>query len=43
MTGLDDPYEVPTDPELRLETQGRSIEESLAEILRLIDEERTPA
>ena len=43
MTGLDDPYEVPTNPELRLETQGRSIEESLAEILRLIDEERTPA
>jgi adenylylsulfate kinase len=30
LTGVDDPYEIPRDPELRLDTQGLSIEESAA-------------
>ena len=30
LTGVDDPYEIPADPELRLDTQGLSVEESAA-------------
>jgi adenylylsulfate kinase len=30
LTGVDDPYEIPADPELRLDTQGLSIDESAA-------------
>jgi adenylylsulfate kinase len=30
LTGVDDPYEIPQDPELRLDTQGLSVEESAA-------------
>jgi adenylylsulfate kinase len=30
LTGVDDPYEIPLDPELRLDTQGLSVEESAA-------------
>jgi len=33
LTGVDDPYEVPSDPELRLDTQGLSVEESAAQVL----------
>lgn len=40
MTGIDDPYEEPTHPELRLETEGRTVEESVAAVLALIDDER---
>ncbi|WP_327071737.1 adenylyl-sulfate kinase [Kitasatospora sp. NBC_01302] len=32
LTGVDDPYEVPAAPELRLQTQGRSVAESAAEL-----------
>lgn len=32
-TGLDDPYEPPLDPELRIETAGRTPQESAAEVI----------
>lgn len=32
LTGVDDPYEIPVDPELRLDTQGLSVEESAARV-----------
>jgi adenylyl-sulfate kinase len=32
-TGVSDPYEPPSDPELRLETAGRTPEESAAEVI----------
>ena len=32
LTGVDDPYEVPQNPELRLDTQGLSVEESAARV-----------
>ncbi|MFB7669057.1 adenylyl-sulfate kinase [Kitasatospora sp. NPDC056138] len=32
LTGVDDPYEAPRDPELRLETQGRTVADSAAEL-----------
>jgi len=35
-TGIDDPYEEPLAPELRLDTQARSVAECLAEILLLL-------
>jgi adenylylsulfate kinase len=34
-TGVDDPYETPPSPELRLETETRSVEECVQEILRV--------
>lgn len=36
LTGVDDPYEPPVDPELRLETQDRSPEESAQELWRAL-------
>jgi adenylyl-sulfate kinase len=36
-TGLDDPYEPPLDPELRLETVGHSPEQSAAEVLTYLE------
>lgn len=36
MTGVDDPYEIPEDPDLRLETEGRSVRDSAAEVLALL-------
>jgi adenylylsulfate kinase len=36
-TGLDDPYEAPLNPELRIETAGRTPEESAAEVLAWLD------
>lgn len=36
-TGLDDPYEEPLTPELRIETGGRSPQESAAEVLAWLD------
>jgi adenylylsulfate kinase len=38
LTGVDDPYEVPAQPELRLDTQGRSLEQSVAAVLDLLAE-----
>ena len=34
MTGLDSPYEAPREPEIRLETEGRDVDEVVAELLR---------
>ncbi len=36
-TGLDDPYEPPLHPELRLETAGRTAEESAAEVVSYLE------
>ena len=36
LTGVDDPYEPPGTPDLRLETVGRMVEESAAEVLALL-------
>ncbi|SCD55571.1 adenylylsulfate kinase [Streptomyces sp. DvalAA-43] len=38
LTGVDDPYEVPADPELRISTQGRSVAESAAELYTFLTE-----
>ncbi|MFI5731052.1 adenylyl-sulfate kinase [Kribbella sp. NPDC051587] len=40
LTGVDDPYEVPTQPELRLATEGRSIAESVDELVGLLTARR---
>ena len=36
-TGLDDPYEPPLNPEIRIETRGRSPQESAAEVLAWLE------
>jgi adenylylsulfate kinase len=36
LTGVDDPYEVPAAPELRIETEGRTVAESVEQLYRLI-------
>ncbi|WP_228473830.1 adenylyl-sulfate kinase [Streptomyces calidiresistens] len=38
LTGVDDPYEAPTDPELRIETDGRSVAESADAVHALLTE-----
>ncbi|WNI18513.1 adenylyl-sulfate kinase [Actinacidiphila sp. ITFR-21] len=38
LTGVDDPYEVPERPDLRIETQGRTVEDSAAAVHRLLVE-----
>jgi adenylylsulfate kinase len=38
LTGVDDPYEVPEDPDLRIETQGRTVQESAAAVHGLLVE-----
>jgi adenylylsulfate kinase len=38
LTGVDDPYEVPERPELRIATQGRSVEESADAVAALLAE-----
>jgi adenylylsulfate kinase len=38
LTGVDDPYEVPEHPDLRLDTAGRSVDESAAYVLALLRE-----
>ncbi|MFF7637990.1 adenylyl-sulfate kinase [Kitasatospora sp. NPDC008050] len=38
LTGVDDPYEVPAAPELRLQTQDRSVAESAAELYVFLTE-----
>lgn len=39
-TGVDDPYEVPPNPELILETDKESVEKSVAKVLRKLEELR---
>jgi adenylylsulfate kinase len=36
LTGVDDPYEPPADPDLRLDTAGEIVERSAAEVLALL-------
>ena len=38
MTGIDDPYEAPVNPELRLDTAGREVADTVAAVLKLIEE-----
>ncbi|WP_225849341.1 adenylyl-sulfate kinase [Streptomyces sp. HPF1205] len=38
LTGVDDPYEVPLHPDLRIETQGHTVEESAAAVHALLAE-----
>ncbi|MEC3997729.1 adenylyl-sulfate kinase [Actinacidiphila sp. DG2A-62] len=38
LTGVDDPYEPPEDPDLRIETQGRTVEQSAAAVHALLVE-----
>lgn len=38
LTGVDDPYEAPPNPELRLQTQGRAVAESAAELHAFLTE-----
>ncbi len=38
LTGVDDPYEAPENPELRIQTQGRSVAESAAELYTFLTE-----
>ncbi|MFE0456045.1 adenylyl-sulfate kinase [Streptomyces sp. NPDC058914] len=38
LTGVDDPYEAPENPELRIRTQGRSVAESAAELHAFLTE-----
>lgn len=38
LTGVDDPYEAPEQPESRIETQGRSVAESAAELHAFLTE-----
>jgi sulfate adenylyltransferase len=37
MTGVADPYEPPLDPEIKLETVGRSIDENAAEVVSYVE------
>lgn len=38
MTGIDDPYEPPENPDLVLDTEVESVEESVGKLLRLLEE-----
>ncbi|MBU3864316.1 adenylyl-sulfate kinase [Streptomyces sp. 4503] len=38
LTGVDDPYEAPADPDLRIETHRNSVQESAAEVRLLLSE-----
>jgi adenylylsulfate kinase len=38
LTGVDDPYEIPEDPDLRVQTQGRTVQESAAAVYALLAE-----
>ena len=39
-TGIDDPYEVPERPELSLDTQVLSVEQSVNQVLALFEDQR---
>jgi adenylylsulfate kinase len=36
LTGVDDPYEVPIDPDLRIETQDQTVEQSIGQVRALL-------
>ena len=36
LTGVDDPYEAPIDPELRIDTQDQTVEESIQQLRALL-------
>jgi hypothetical protein len=38
MTGVDDPYEPPANPDVTIATVGRSVDQNLRAILRVLDE-----
>lgn len=38
LTGVDDPYEVPEDPDLRLDTRGHNVDQSVVAVLELLVE-----
>jgi len=38
LTGVDDPYEAPVDPDLRIHTEDRTVEESVRELRALLTE-----
>ena len=38
LTGVDDPYEPPADPDLRLDTVGRSVADSAQAVLTVLAE-----
>lgn len=38
MTGVDDPYERPSDPDITLDTVGRTVDQNVQEILRVLYE-----
>jgi adenylylsulfate kinase len=38
LTGVDDPYEPPLAPEIRLDTRGRSLDEAVAVVLKTLEE-----
>jgi adenylylsulfate kinase len=38
LTGVDDPYEIPITPELRLDTQGRAVSEVVEQIYAALRE-----
>src|SRR5690242_19742796 len=38
LTGVDDPYEVPEDPDLRIQTHGRTVQQSAAAVWELLAE-----
>jgi len=39
MTGIDDPYEVPTDAQLTVDTTGQQIEDVVGEVLSYLSEQ----
>ena len=41
LTGVDDPYEIPASPELRLDTQGMTVDEAAAKVLAALAEKGT--
>lgn len=41
LTGVDDPYEAPTDPHLEINTGELSLEDSVVEVLRLLEREQS--
>jgi adenylylsulfate kinase-like enzyme len=36
MTGVDDPYEVPADPDLRIDTSAVDLDAAVAQLLNLL-------
>ena len=40
LTGVDDPYEIPAAPDLRIETHGRTVAESAAALIALLVERK---